>query len=122
MNAPGIEFDFHVTRTAKGRKVLKKGPAAPQPQVGSAPRICYAELARLGHVTRARVSQIVDLLNLAPDLQEHLLMLPPCSGQRHAVSERQVRSALRLSDWTLQREALTALRRASYRRAEFDPI
>jgi hypothetical protein len=33
----------------------------------------YAELAGLGHVTRARVSQIMNLVNLAPDIQEALL-------------------------------------------------
>jgi hypothetical protein len=33
----------------------------------------FAELARLGHVSRARMSQIVSLLQLAPDLQEELL-------------------------------------------------
>ena len=35
-----------------------------------------AELARLGHVTRARVTQIMNLLQLAPDIQEALLFLP----------------------------------------------
>jgi hypothetical protein len=44
----------------------------------------YAELARLGHVTRARMTQIMKLLDLAPDLQEKILFLPPvvqyCSG------------------------------------------
>jgi hypothetical protein len=34
------------------------------------------ELALLGHVTRARVCQILNLLNLAPDIQEGLLFLP----------------------------------------------
>jgi hypothetical protein len=33
----------------------------------------YAELARLGHVSRARVSQIMRLLSLAPTIQEALL-------------------------------------------------
>ena len=33
----------------------------------------YADLARLGYVTRARVTQIMNLLNLAPDVQELLL-------------------------------------------------
>jgi len=37
----------------------------------------YAELARLGHVSRARVSQIMDLDLLAPDTQEAILKLPP---------------------------------------------
>jgi len=30
----------------------------------------YADLARLGYVTRARITQIMNLLNLAPDIQE----------------------------------------------------
>ena len=33
----------------------------------------YADLARLGYVTRARVTQIMNLLNLAPDIQQALL-------------------------------------------------
>ncbi len=33
----------------------------------------YAEIATLGHVTRARVTQIMNLRLLAPDLQERLL-------------------------------------------------
>lgn len=33
----------------------------------------YAELARLGHVTRARVTQIMSLCYLAPDIQEAIL-------------------------------------------------
>jgi hypothetical protein len=37
----------------------------------------YAELASRGRVTRARITQIMKLLHLAPDLQEHLLFLPP---------------------------------------------
>ena len=36
----------------------------------------YAALADLGHVSRARVTQILNLLLLAPDLQEALLFLP----------------------------------------------
>jgi hypothetical protein len=34
-----------------------------------------AELARLGHVTRARLTQIMNLLFLAPDIQEQILQL-----------------------------------------------
>ena len=33
----------------------------------------YAELARLGRVTRARMTQIMNLLHLAPDIQEAIL-------------------------------------------------
>jgi hypothetical protein len=39
----------------------------------------YAELARLGQVTRARMTQIMNLLWLAPDLQERLLFLERAS-------------------------------------------
>jgi hypothetical protein len=36
----------------------------------------YATLARLGHVTRARLTQIMNLLLLAPSIQEELLFWP----------------------------------------------
>ncbi len=42
----------------------------------------YAELARLGHVTRARITQIMNLRLLAPDIQERLLFLPRIEGGR----------------------------------------
>src|SRR5580698_3733572 len=47
----------------------------------------YAELARRGHVTRARMTQIMKLLSLAPDIQEQLLFLPPVKG----INERNLR-------------------------------
>ena len=37
----------------------------------------YRELADAGHVSRARLSQILQLTQLAPDIQEELLFLPP---------------------------------------------
>lgn len=48
-----------------------------------------AELARLGHVTRARVTQIMNLLNLAPDIQEALLFLPRVAAGPDPVQERE---------------------------------
>ena len=41
-----------------------------------------AELARLGCVTPARITQIMDLLLLAPDIQEEILFLPAVEGGR----------------------------------------
>ena len=61
----------------------------------------YAELARLGHVTRARVTQIMNLLNLAPDIQEYLLWLPPTSGRR--ITEREMRQIAGEVRWDRQR-------------------
>jgi hypothetical protein len=50
----------------------------------------YAELARLGHVSRARITQIVNLRWLAPDLQEAVLFLPPTARGRDPIPLRQL--------------------------------
>jgi hypothetical protein len=63
----------------------------------------YAELARLGHVTRARVTQIMNLLNLAPDIQERILFLPEVEAGRDPVKEWQVRPVAAETDWRRQR-------------------
>ena len=42
----------------------------------------YADLARVGRVSRARISQILKLLTLAPSIQEHILGLPPRTDWR----------------------------------------
>lgn len=62
-----------------------------------------AELARLGHVTRARLTQIMNLLCLAPDLQEKLLFLPAFERGRNPVTEQQVRPIAAVTDWGKQR-------------------
>ena len=59
----------------------------------------YAELARLGGVTRARMTQIMNLLYLAPALQEQLLFLPPIKR----LNERNLRAVVRELDWNVQR-------------------
>jgi hypothetical protein len=48
----------------------------------------YAERARLGNVTRARMKQIMNLLMLAPEIQEELLFLPRMEEGRGEVSLR----------------------------------
>jgi len=49
----------------------------------------YAELARLGGVaTRARMSQVMALLDLAPDLQEQILFLPRTVAGRPGTRSR----------------------------------
>ncbi len=40
----------------------------------------YAHLSRLGNVTRARITRIMNLLYLAPDIQEALLFSSPPPG------------------------------------------
>jgi hypothetical protein len=59
----------------------------------------YAELARLGRVTRARMTQIMKLIHLAPDIQERILFLPPIQG----LNERNLRRIVSRIDWDEQR-------------------
>jgi len=62
-----------------------------------------AELAQVGHVTRARVTQIMNLLWLAPDLQEEILFLPELTRGRDPVTEHQLREVAAILDWNEQR-------------------
>jgi hypothetical protein len=62
-----------------------------------------AELARVGHVSRARLTQIMNLLNLAPDIQEEILHLPKFERGRDPVSERALRPIAAVVDWREQR-------------------
>jgi hypothetical protein len=63
----------------------------------------YSEVAALGHVTRARVSQIMNLLNLAPDLQEAVLFLPRTERGRDAIVLRDLQPIASIVDWRKQR-------------------
>ena len=64
----------------------------------------YAEVARLGHVSRTRVTHIMSLLHLAPDIQEELLFLPRVIEGRDPIRERMVRSIAAGVDWKQQRK------------------
>ena len=55
-------------------------------------------------VTRARMTQIVNLLLLAPEIQETILDLLPVTNGRDPVSERQLRPIAAESDWAQQLE------------------
>ncbi len=73
----------------------------------------YSDIARLGRVSKPRVTQIMNLLNLAPDIQECLLFLPPTSLWRDRIAERHLRAITKLVDWSQQRELFSALHTAS---------
>jgi hypothetical protein len=62
-----------------------------------------AELARLGYVTPSRLSQVMALLQLAPEIQEALLFLPPTERGRDPVTERDLRPIAAVADWEEQR-------------------
>lgn len=126
MNTPlTIECEFHIDRQGRGsRKVVQSGPAPYRPaESGRVPRVArlmalairceglirdgvienYTEIARLGHVTRARVSQIMNLLNLAPDIQEAILWLPRTESGRDRIILQQLQPIASTLDWRKQR-------------------
>jgi hypothetical protein len=122
-----VQCKVHFTHCRHGRKQMTvgDGPAAAPVPLGRVPRLArlmalalrfegliargevrdYAALARLGHVTRARVTQIMNLLNLAPDIQEALLFLPPIEAGRDPIKEWQVRPLAAQWDWKVQRRS-----------------
>ena len=61
----------------------------------------YGELARLGHISPARLSQIMVLLHLAPSIQEYVLFLAPADTR--FVSELGLRKIAREPRWDRQR-------------------
>ena len=118
---------IHFARGRRGRKQLRRGEAPPPsspPVFGRVPRVArlmalairmqrlidseevrdYAELAHLGHVTRARMTQIMNLLNLAPDIQEEILFLPPVESGRDPIRELQLRPITAVPNWRKQRQ------------------
>ena len=117
-----ITKQVHFRRGGCGRKVIEEDRGAKVPELGTVPRLSrlmalaihmddlvrwgevadYAELARLAHVSRARVTQIMNLLHLAPDIQEEILNLPRPKGSRGAISERMIRPIAAVPDWGKQ--------------------
>jgi len=104
------------------RKVMKEGEAPKAESLGCIPRVSrlmalaihmqelvdknevvdYADLARLAHVSRARITQVMNLLHFAPDVQEEILFLPPTDGRRAPIRERMLRPIAAVPDWRKQ--------------------
>jgi hypothetical protein len=117
------QVEFH--RLAKGRKQMQEAPASPRPVVppGRVPRVSrwmalairferllrdghvasYSKLAHLGHVTNARICQIMNLLHLAPDIQEAILFLPRTQRGRDPIILRDLQPIAAKCDWREQR-------------------
>jgi DNA invertase Pin-like site-specific DNA recombinase len=70
----------------------------------------YAMLAQLGQVSRSRVSQMTNLLSLAPDIQEEILFLRPEEAKQLRISEPAVRKLSAILDWREQRAYWRRLR------------
>ena len=74
----------------------------------------YADLARLGCLTRERISQIMKLVWLAPDIQIEVLFLPPTLGGRYPISEVSLRPIAQELDWAKQRELWRNLKQSKH--------
>ena len=131
MNAPlKIDCKFHLAVKAKGRKTVESGDGprlAVEP--GRVPRVArllalahrfhrllrdgvvadYATLARLGHVTTARISQVMALLNLTPDIQEQVLDLPRTVRGSDPIQMRDLLPVAIIIDWRTQRRLWAGL-------------
>src|SRR5262249_1536161 len=127
MNEPRtVQCAVHFEREARGRKRIEAGreqPSALPP--GRVPRLArflalalrleaqlrqgvlkdIAEVASVGHVTRSRVSQILTLVHLAPDIQEAILFLPRTQRGRDPVILSDVLPIAMELDWKRQRRA-----------------
>ena len=124
--SPAIERTFHVKKKSRGKNNFQKGEQPPAVPPGRLPRITrlmalaihfdellatgqvssQAELARLGKVSRARLTQIMNLLLLAPDIQEQILDLPRIETGRAPITERELRVVAQMPNWREQRQLL----------------
>ena len=73
------------------------------------PELSYTDLARLTSVSRSRITQILNLLHLAPDLQERLLFLAPNPRGRDRIHEPALRKLTQIDDWNEQRRQFEAM-------------
>jgi hypothetical protein len=62
------------------------------------------ELARITHVTQPRMSQILNLAMLAPEIQEALLFLPDVAKGKPLIHEKLLRPLSSIDDWDQQRK------------------
>ena len=63
----------------------------------------FQQLAELGRISQPRMTQIMSLLNLAPDIQEELLYLPEVMQGKAAIHERLLRPLTAEIDWRVER-------------------
>ena len=117
-----IEFEVSFRHEAKGRKTLEVGPK-PEPIPGRVPRVArllalairmeglirsgavkdFSQLADLGHVTRARITQIMNLTLLAPDIQEAILFMQGAQTGRNPIRLCDLQPIALQLDWGMQR-------------------
>ena len=124
-----IECRVHFNNRGRGSRKGPPSDRAASTEAGRVPRVSrlmalamgfdelirsgqvtgYAELARLGHVTRARLSQIASLLGLAPDIQEAILFLPRTLRGWDPIQLQHLLPIAAIPDWRKQRSRWKSL-------------
>ena len=124
-----VTRQIHFAIKAKHKRMLPGPAPEPAEPVGRTPRVAIlmalairfdrllqdgivanqSELARLAHVTQPRMTQIMNLLHLAPDIQEAILHLPPIAAGRDSITERDLRPIVAIARWEHQRSAWQSL-------------
>ncbi|HEY7339016.1 MAG TPA: hypothetical protein VH639_29275 [Bryobacteraceae bacterium] len=117
-----MRIEYSVSKVPARRVPIEAGAPNPAVTSGRPPRVAcllalahrfehlvrtgavrdYAEIARLGGVSRARVSQILNLLALAPAIQEQILFLPSRAAGDDSLTERDLRLIVRDLRWDRQ--------------------
>jgi site-specific DNA recombinase len=73
----------------------------------------HRSIAETGQVSRARLSQIMRLTDLAPSIQEELLFLPKTIAGRDRITEKALRQVARSVDWDWQKKQFEDLKMCS---------
>lgn len=121
-----VRAKLELGRTTKGKRTIRLVDGSNPPPSTSKPRVPrisklvalaltfdrmlregqvhdLSELARLARVSQPRMSQILNLSLLAPDLIETLLHLPATQKGKERVHERMLRPVVAEADWSAQR-------------------
>ncbi|MFN7893357.1 MAG: hypothetical protein ACK5OC_23900 [Pirellula sp.] len=126
-----INRQFHVATKRSGTKQIQSG-TMPVTPTGRVPRIsrllalahhCYrlvqsgtiinqSELAHFGQISTTRMTQIMWLDNLAPDIQEDILFLPRTTQGRDPIKEVDIRPIAKTLEWNKQRQMWSRLRQS----------
>jgi hypothetical protein len=121
---------IHFVRRGKRTKAVSAPDAAPKVLPSRVPRVArlmalaihfdgmlrkgvvadQSELAQICNVTQPRITQIMNLLHLAPDIQEELLNTPPAPKGRDRVTEKDLRPIAAIVSWDRQRRDWRAIR------------
>jgi hypothetical protein len=117
-----VSRKFHIAREGLGRKRFREGEEAAKP-AGRIQRVSrlmalaiecdrlirdggtknQSELAHYAQVTTARMTHIMWLTNLAPEIQEAILFLPRVESGPDTLKEIEARRIARVMDWGVQR-------------------